>query len=239
MNGLIMWVEPQLGRTTLPTFLRFPPLHPPAQVDLTYPISLLPLQVQATILSIEQPDLVVFSGDMVSGYACPQPCPPGWYAERWRQLTAPVKSAGVPYAVILGNHDDEADLDRRAIVQLDIDTSGGLSLTRQGPPNTTGVRPTGWHACPRCCAPQSGCCRARTAAPCHSSVGGAAVLGAGPLWGTLWAIPSLSSAGAVAPHLASQRHAPRQPCCPCAASQLLLAGWTSGAPSPPSAHTPA
>jgi hypothetical protein len=39
---------------------------------------------------------------------------------RWRQLTAPIVAAGVPRAVIMGNHDDEADLMREQIVRLDI-----------------------------------------------------------------------------------------------------------------------
>ena len=38
---------------------------------------------------------------------------------RWRQLTKPILAAGVPHALILGNHDDEADLIRAQIVRLD------------------------------------------------------------------------------------------------------------------------
>lgn len=66
--------------------------------------------VQATVLAAERPDLVVFSGDMVSGWACgrpprPAPCAPGWFEARWRQLVAPVHAAGLPYAITLGNHE--------------------------------------------------------------------------------------------------------------------------------------
>ena len=38
---------------------------------------------------------------------------------RWRQLTKPLLAAGVPHALVLGNHDDEADLMRAQIVALD------------------------------------------------------------------------------------------------------------------------
>lgn len=50
---------------------------------------------------------------MVSGWVCapsaerplPVDCGPGWFERRWRQLTAPVHEAGVPYAITLGNHE--------------------------------------------------------------------------------------------------------------------------------------
>ena len=74
------------------------------------PLSLLPpqVQVQRAVLDAELPDFVVFSGDMASGWVCAQTkpaCPPGWYEARWRQLIAPVQAAGIPYAIILGNHE--------------------------------------------------------------------------------------------------------------------------------------
>lgn len=53
-----------------------------------------------------------------SGAFCnPQPCcmplcADGWYTGLWADITAPLKAAGVPWAIILGNHDDEGDLNR-------------------------------------------------------------------------------------------------------------------------------
>ncbi|EFN59663.1 hypothetical protein CHLNCDRAFT_133158 [Chlorella variabilis] len=99
--------------------------------------------VQKTVLAAERPDLVVFSGDMVSGWVCrpsdprAPDCGPGWFERRWRQLIAPVHAAGLPYAVTLGNHDGEAELTRRQILDLDIRTGGVWSLTRQGPPEAS------------------------------------------------------------------------------------------------------
>lgn len=72
-------------------------------------------EVQRILLAAEQPNLVVFSGDLVSGWVCPpgKPDPPGgaacsrprWWHERWEQLTGPVRAAGHPWAIILGNHE--------------------------------------------------------------------------------------------------------------------------------------
>ena len=58
------------------------------------------LQVQTTVLRSERPNLVVFSGDMVSGFAWDGSA--GWFEHRWQQLLAPVRAAGVPHATVLG-----------------------------------------------------------------------------------------------------------------------------------------
>ena len=42
------------------------------------------------------------------------------HVHRWRQLTAPIAAARVPYGLALGNHDAEADLMRVEIVSLDM-----------------------------------------------------------------------------------------------------------------------
>ena len=84
-------------------------------------------QLQRSVLAAERPDLVVFSGDMVSGWMCGEgaappahagddsgggdgnasagSCSPGWYEARWEQLTAAVREASIPWAVVLGNHE--------------------------------------------------------------------------------------------------------------------------------------
>ena len=41
-------------------------------------------------------------------------------AHRWQQLIKPLNNAGVPYAAVLGNHDDEGDLNRTELVNLDM-----------------------------------------------------------------------------------------------------------------------
>ncbi|KAK9918079.1 hypothetical protein WJX75_001042 [Coccomyxa subellipsoidea] len=93
-------------------------------------------KVIANLLSYERPDLAVLSGDMVSGFAWDGTM--GWFEKRWRQLVKPIAAAGVPYALILGNHDDEADLSREQIVLLDMRLQQG-SLTELGPREAMGL----------------------------------------------------------------------------------------------------
>ncbi len=61
------------------------------------------------ILETEQPDLVAFTGDIVTGRPA---------ADGWKAVLAPVVEAGIPFAVTLGNHDDEHDLSRQQIREL-------------------------------------------------------------------------------------------------------------------------
>jgi pre-mRNA-splicing factor SYF1 len=82
------------------------------------------------VLEQEQPDFIVFGGDMVSGWHAKGK--DGWFQSMWRRLTAPAREFSIPYALVLGNHDDEGNLNRRQILQYDIDTSDGLSYTKQG-----------------------------------------------------------------------------------------------------------
>src|SRR5690349_2424747 len=43
--------------------------------------------IESLILSIEKPDLVVLTGDMVSGYAWDKTS--GWYEKQWNKFTKP------------------------------------------------------------------------------------------------------------------------------------------------------
>jgi predicted MPP superfamily phosphohydrolase len=67
------------------------------------------LELIKYILETEQPDLAVFTGDIVTGRPA---------ADGWKAVLAPVVEAGVPFAVTLGNHDDEHDLSRQQIREL-------------------------------------------------------------------------------------------------------------------------
>jgi hypothetical protein len=79
------------------------------------------------VLETEKPDLVVLTGDIVN-----EPAPAGWEA-----VTAVFVEAGVPFAVTLGNHDDEFEWSRDQI----FDYLSGLPgfVGRKGPEEITGV----------------------------------------------------------------------------------------------------
>ena len=87
------------------------------------------LEDMARILDAEKPHLVVFAGDIVTS----APAFDGLDA-----VTAPIIARGIPWAAILGNHDDEySDRSRPEIVEyLENKT---LSLTRRGPSELGGT----------------------------------------------------------------------------------------------------
>ncbi|PSC76897.1 ser thr phosphatase family isoform A [Micractinium conductrix] len=109
-------------------------------------------EVQTKVLEAEKEGmgLVVFSGDMVTGFMEYVDAAldkmvgsggnqSGWFEQQWKKVVAPVHNLSLPYCITLGNHDAQADLDGRQIVQLDIDTGKHLTLTQQGPANITGA----------------------------------------------------------------------------------------------------
>lgn len=60
-------------------------------------------------LDYEKPDLVVFTGDVVTG----RPARRGW-----DNVLAPVLCRNIPFVITLGNHDDEQDLSRKEVAEL-------------------------------------------------------------------------------------------------------------------------
>lgn len=58
-----------------------------------------------TVLDMEKPDFVVFTGDMVTGYSWDGS--EGWFERQWKEFTRTVREREIPYAYVLGNHDVE------------------------------------------------------------------------------------------------------------------------------------
>lgn len=76
-----------------------------------------------TILDSENPDLVVLTGDSTHS--------PTRTLEGYRRVTAPMAVRGIPWAAVLGNHDDEGDASRSEIASsLELLP---LSLVQSGP----------------------------------------------------------------------------------------------------------
>lgn len=93
--------------------------------------------LQQTILDIEQPDFIVYLGDIVSGWRGGSR--KGWMERKMKQMLSYPNEQGYKHAMLLGNHDDEADLTRTEILEADARISGELSLTQTGPVHLTGA----------------------------------------------------------------------------------------------------
>jgi 3',5'-cyclic AMP phosphodiesterase CpdA len=83
------------------------------------------------VLDVEQPDLVVLTGDVIGGAGCHDP------AQSWRDCVAPIEERRIPWAAVFGNHDDEGALSREAL--LDAQRSCSMCLTERGPTDVSGI----------------------------------------------------------------------------------------------------
>lgn len=72
----------------------------------------------AQVLDAEKPDLVIFTGDIVTGKP---------YKKGFEMIIEPVLSRRIPFATLLGNHDDEQDLSREEVGQFLMTIPGNLS----------------------------------------------------------------------------------------------------------------
>eukprot|EP00347_Sterkiella_histriomuscorum_P014383 403361077 len=78
------------------------------------------------VLQSEQPDLVVMTGDIVSGNVWDGN--QGWFASIYQRIVDVMNEFNVHWASTAGNHDNEGDLSRKQISELD--QAYALSLTR-------------------------------------------------------------------------------------------------------------
>lgn len=86
--------------------------------------------VMETVLDAEDPDLVVFTGDLI------QPTDKADPADMMRQAVETVVRRGIPWAFVFGNHDTEAHITRAELVEAVI--AQPYSVTRRGPERLTG-----------------------------------------------------------------------------------------------------
>jgi len=66
-------------------------------------------RLMRTVISEENPDLVVLTGDIVVS---------GGAAQLWLEVVQPMTEAKVPFAVTFGNHDTETDISKPDILRL-------------------------------------------------------------------------------------------------------------------------
>ena len=75
------------------------------------------------VLDAENPDFVIYTGDIAFGKPA---------AECYRRAFEPVISRQIPFALALGNHDDEHDMSRQEIYEHTKDMPGNLTGTVEG-----------------------------------------------------------------------------------------------------------
>ncbi len=83
------------------------------------------------ITTAVQPDLVVLTGDILSGGGCQDA------SASMRQVVRIVEQWRVPWAAVFGNHDDEGNASRRELMAMM--QEGARSLAQAGPEEIPGV----------------------------------------------------------------------------------------------------
>ncbi len=87
--------------------------------------------LMAEVLDAEQPDLVVLTGDVISGKKSKDP------AASWQIAVAPIIERELPWAAVFGNHDDEGALNRAQLMAFQRTLPHCLS--QPGPDDVSGV----------------------------------------------------------------------------------------------------
>jgi len=87
-------------------------------------------RLMRAVLDEEQPDLVVYTGDNITGGAL-------LTYRALRQVTAPCAERNISWAAVFGNHDDEGRADRRKMMELMRNLPGCLASA--GPDAVSGV----------------------------------------------------------------------------------------------------
>ena len=88
-------------------------------------------KLMTQIAKAESPDLIVLTGDILSGAGC------AYAADSLRQVIKIVEACEVPWAAVFGNHDDEGNADRHELMAVMQEST--LSLSQPGPEDVPGV----------------------------------------------------------------------------------------------------
>lgn len=91
------------------------------------------LALLSKVLEQEKPDLVLLTGDIIAGADTPIPDS----AKAWRMAVEPIERLGLPWAAVFGNHDDEGNLSRHQLMQ--VQQRCAACLSQPGPASLPGV----------------------------------------------------------------------------------------------------
>jgi 3',5'-cyclic AMP phosphodiesterase CpdA len=81
-----------------------------------------------SLINFTNPDIVVITGDLVSGYAW-DGSKTSFFKSSWELFTS---AMSLPYAYVMGNHDSQGDLSRKQIIELDKTHNYSLINSMQG-----------------------------------------------------------------------------------------------------------
>lgn len=84
-----------------------------------------------SIAQAEVPDLIVLTGDILSGGGCDDA------VVSMRQINRVMQRCGTPWTAVFGNHDDEGTADRKELMRVMQESD--LSLSEYGPEDISGV----------------------------------------------------------------------------------------------------
>ncbi|GAA0839850.1 metallophosphoesterase family protein [Bifidobacterium pullorum subsp. gallinarum] len=95
-------------------------------------------QCMDTVLDLEQPDLVVFTGDLIySGEVDPGSRRCEDPVQAFKDVVASVESRGIRWAFVFGNHDTEGDVTREEL--MDVAMQHTYNCAEHGSPDIHGV----------------------------------------------------------------------------------------------------
>ena len=83
------------------------------------------------VLAEEKPDLIVYTGDLISSYGVPDPTP------SFRRAIAPAVESGIPWTHVFGNHDAEENVTREELMAIAL--THDTCYSQAGPAELSGV----------------------------------------------------------------------------------------------------
>ncbi|NRF91041.1 metallophosphoesterase family protein [Paenibacillus frigoriresistens] len=89
------------------------------------------LALVSALLAAEKPDLIVYTGDLISSYGVSDS------SASFRRAIAPAVESGVPWTHVLGNHDAEADVTREELMLIALEHK--TCYSQAGPLDLSGV----------------------------------------------------------------------------------------------------
>ncbi len=89
------------------------------------------LSLVRDVLAEEKPDLIVYTGDLISSYGAPDP------TASFRRAIAPAAESGIPWTHVFGNHDAEENVTREELMAIAL--AHDACYSQEGPADLSGV----------------------------------------------------------------------------------------------------